>query len=95
VRIVDTPDVALPGAAIPCPAKSLENPMSLFKTEMLWLHPPRYPPRPARYGHLRRRDAAAATHRAAATQDAIDTHDMHVEACLNDEALRAPLDRAA
>jgi hypothetical protein len=66
--------------------------MSLFKTEMLWLHPPRHPPRPARYGHLRRRDAASATHRLAAEHVAIDTPTGE---CRSDATVNAPLDRAA
>lgn len=66
--------------------------MSLFKTEMLWLHPPRQPPRPPRgyrafgtraprYGHARRSVA--------------DTPDPQTTDVRIDATPPAPLDRAA
>lgn len=63
-----------------------------FKTEMLWMHPPRHPPRPARYGHLRRRNAPSAPQAAAAARNAIDAS---LSECRSDALVRAPLDRAA
>ncbi len=77
--------------------------MSLFKTEMLWLHPPRHPPRssrgyrafgarPPRYGHARRCDPTSAAQQVAVALAAIDST---VAACRIDATANVPLDRAA
>lgn len=77
--------------------------MSLFKTEMLWLHPPRHLPRPLRrehafgagpprYGHARRCDAATAPQCVAAAHAASAAPIVETRI---DASAGAPLDRAA
>jgi hypothetical protein len=102
-RIVDTPFRRTPSAAVSIMPNPGRFPMSMFRTEMLWLHPPRHPPRsprghrafgarPPRYGHARRCDAAYAAQTVAAAHDAVETR---LAECRIDASPGAPLDRAA
>jgi hypothetical protein len=77
--------------------------MHLFKTEMLWRHPPRHPSRPPhgyrafdartkRYGHARRCDAASVAHTVTTANDAVD---LQIADDPIDATTSAALDRAA